>query len=227
MINRLSNPINRNRSAAKISKVMSSSVDVPGGQHGDDWGEVQHQSRDWWRWRPQSVLKVIEIAASLSGDVRNFFYEFDAKIMELVYLRSTLPSRLTLWESGRGHVEPLWSLLQSTQRLGHQRRRSRIKCCRGPLWCQRSSLVGLSSSSETRKHCHHRKGGTNKDNLLSKGNSLYAWCPVRFETSPFIASITENKENFSKKKQGKWKRESILTADEAFPYTMFECFSSF
>ena len=145
-----------------------------------------------------SVLKVIEIAASLSGDVRNFFYncEFDAKITELVYLRSTLPSRLTLWESGRDHVEPLWSLLQSTQRLGHQRRRSRTKCCRCPLWCQRSSLVGLSSSSETRKHCHHRKGGTNKDNLLSKGNSLFARCPVRFETSPFRGSITENMVNF-------------------------------
>ena len=139
--------------------------------------EVQQQSWDWWKWRWQSVLEVIEIAASLSGDVRNFFYncEFDAKITELVYLRSTLPSRLTLWESDTDHVEPLWSLLQSTQRLGHRRKRSRIKCCRGPLWCQRSSLVGLSSSSETRKHCHHRKGGTNKDNPLS--NSLYAWYP--------------------------------------------------
>ena len=62
-------------------------VDVPGGQHRDDWGEVQQQSWDWWKWRSQSVLKVIEIAASLSGDVRNFFYncEFDAKITELVY----------------------------------------------------------------------------------------------------------------------------------------------
>ena len=173
-------------------------VDVPGGHHRDYWGEVPQQSWGWWKWRRQSVLKVIEIAASLSGDVRYFLYncEFDAKITALVYLRSTLPSRLTLWESDMDRVEPLWSLLQSTQRLGHQRRISRTKCCRGPLWCQRPSLVGLSSSSETRKHCHHWKGGTNKDNLLSKGNSLYAWCPVHFETSPLIASNTENKENF-------------------------------
>ena len=107
------------------------------------------------------MLKVIETAARLSGDVRNFFYNcgFDAKTTELVYLRSTLPSRQTLWESGRDHVGPLWSLLQSTRRLGHQRKRSRIKCCRGPLWCQRSSLVGLSSSSETRKHVIIEKGG--------------------------------------------------------------------
>ena len=34
MINRLSNPINRNRSAAKILKVMSSSVQAPGSLHG-------------------------------------------------------------------------------------------------------------------------------------------------------------------------------------------------
>ena len=203
-------------------------VDVPGGQHRDYWGEVQQQSWDWWKWRSQSVLKVTETAASLSGDVRNFFYncEFDAKITELVYLRSTLPSRLTLWESGRDHVEPLWSLLQSTQRLGHQRRRSRIKCSRGPLWCQRSSLVGLSSSSETRKHCHHRKGGTNKDNLLSKGNSLYAWCPVRFETSPFIASITENKENFSKKNGASEKEKVYWLLMKLFPTTYFCIFSS-
>ena len=51
MINRLSNPINRNRSAAKISKVMSSSHDTKlpsyikaSGKVGFNKNEVNHQS---------------------------------------------------------------------------------------------------------------------------------------------------------------------------------------
>ena len=156
------------------------------------------------------MLKVIEIAASLSGDVRNFFYncEFDAKITELVYLRSTLPSRLTLWESDTDRVEPLWSPLQSTQRLGHQRKRSRIKCCRGPLWCQRSSLVGLSSSSETRKHCHHRKGGPTR--TISYLKEIHFMRDVLFALKLLPSLLVSQKtRRTSQKKNGASEKEKV------------------
>ena len=39
--------------------------------------------------------------------------------------------------------------------------------------------------------------------------------------------VSQKTRRTSQKKRGKWKRESILTADEAFPYTMFVFFFKF